>query len=124
MVRIKRGISSKKSHRKILSFSLGYINRRNNNYKIAKQAIIKAFSYSFIDRKNKKRIFKSFWISVINSFLNFYNFNYSFFLFCFKNFFSFNKKIIFSIIFINFDFLKLINILFFYYYFYFLKWKC
>lgn len=118
MIRIKRGVICKKKHKKILRFSSSYISRRKNVYKISKQSILKSFFYSYIDRKLKKRIFKLFWISNINSVLKFYNFNYSFLFFCLKKFFfNFNKKSIFLISLSIFDFLKLISLIFFYYYY-------
>lgn len=59
MVRVKRGVSCKFKHKKVIKLSKGYINRRKNNFTISKQAVIKSFTYSYRDRKNKKRFFKS-----------------------------------------------------------------
>lgn len=59
MGRVKRGVSCKFKHKKIVKLSKGYINRRKNNFIISKQAIIKSFMYSYRDRKNKKRFFRS-----------------------------------------------------------------
>ncbi|WP_259288865.1 50S ribosomal protein L20 [Candidatus Nasuia deltocephalinicola] len=118
MVRVKRGVSCKFKHKKVIKLSKGYINRRKNNFTISKQAVIKSFTYSYRDRKNKKRFFKSCWIIFINSFLKNYGFNYSFLINCLNKYFiDFNKKSIFNIFLFNYDLIKFINIIFFYYYY-------
>ncbi|BEH03855.1 50S ribosomal subunit protein L20 [Candidatus Nasuia deltocephalinicola] len=118
MTRVKRGLRVKKFHKKIFYLSKGYIGRRKNVYKISKQSILKAFFYSYRDRKVKKRFFRSFWILFINFFLNIYNFNYSFFIYCLKiNNFIFNRKSLYIIFKNYFDFVKFINLIFFYYYY-------
>lgn len=60
MSRVKKGSIRKKSHKKIINLSKGYINRRGLTYRISKEAVIKSLTYSYNDRKIKKRFFKSF----------------------------------------------------------------
>lgn len=58
MVRIKRGVTSHASHKKILKLAKGYSNARSRSYRSANQAVIKALQYAYRDRKNKKRYFR------------------------------------------------------------------
>lgn len=58
MIRIKRGVTSHKKHKKILKLAKGYYSSRSKTYKCAKQSIIKAGQYSYRDRKQKKRNFR------------------------------------------------------------------
>lgn len=118
MTRVKRGVISKKHHKYILSLSKGFIGRRKNNFKIAKQAVIKSLLYSYFDRKLKKRNFRSFWISYLSSFLKIYNFKYNFFINC-LNIFSFklNRKSLFYLSLDFYNFIKFFSILFFYYHY-------
>lgn len=80
MIRIKRGVTSKKKHKKILKQSKGYYGARSKLYKTAKQAVIKAGQYSYRDRKQKKRNFRKLWIIRINSEIKKYNIKYSYFI--------------------------------------------
>lgn len=80
MTRIKRGITTKKKHKKILKLTKGYYGARRNTFKAAKQAFIKANQYSYRDRKNKKRNFRSLWIININAALRQYGMTYSKFI--------------------------------------------
>lgn len=67
MPRVKRGVNVNYKHKKILKQAKGYRGRRSKTYKIAKQAIMKAKQYAYRDRKNKKRFFRSIWITKINA---------------------------------------------------------
>lgn len=80
MTRVKRGIITKKKHKKILNLTKGYYGARSKTFKIAKQAFIKAQQYSYRDRKNKKRRFRSLWIININKATRKYGINYSSFI--------------------------------------------
>tara|TARA_S200000501_G_scaffold336563_1_gene342042 strand:- start:329 stop:676 length:348 start_codon:yes stop_codon:yes gene_type:complete len=67
MARVTKSITAKKRHKKALKSAKGYYGARSRLYKTAKQSNIKALQYAFRDRKNKKRSFRSLWISRINS---------------------------------------------------------
>lgn len=84
MTRIKRGINTKRKHKKILKLTKGYYGAKSKTFKAAKQAFIKAQQYSYRDRKNKKRSFRSLWIININSALKKYELTYSKFIYLAK----------------------------------------
>ena len=67
MARVKRGVTSKAKHKKILKSVKGQYGRRKNTIRVAKQAFEKAMQYAYRDRRNKKRDFKSLWIQRINA---------------------------------------------------------
>ena len=67
MARVKRGVTSKAKHKKILKSVKGQWGRRKNTIRAARQAMEKAMQYSYRDRRNKKRNFKSLWIQRINA---------------------------------------------------------
>ncbi len=67
MARVKRGVTARASHKKILELAKGYRGRRKNVYRIAKQAVMKAGQYAYRDRRQKKRQFRTLWIARINA---------------------------------------------------------
>lgn len=67
MARVKRGVTARKKHKKILSYTKGYKHGRKNIFRLAKQAWIRAGQYSYRDRRNKKRSLRGQWIIVINA---------------------------------------------------------
>jgi large subunit ribosomal protein L20 len=67
MVRVKRGNIARKRRNKILSLASGYKGAHSALFRIANQQVMKALRYSYIDRKQKKRIFRKIWISRINA---------------------------------------------------------
>ena len=67
MVRIKRGNVARKRRKKILKFAKGYRGAHSKLFRVANQQVIKALRYSYIGRKQKKRIFRKLWISRINA---------------------------------------------------------
>jgi large subunit ribosomal protein L20 len=67
MPRVKRGVVARASHKKVLALAKGYRGRRKNVYRIAKQAVMKAGQYSYRDRRQKKRQFRTLWIARINA---------------------------------------------------------
>ncbi len=67
MPRVTKAKIAKAKHKRILSSTKGHYGARSRLYKTAKQSNIKAMQYAFRDRKNKKRSFRSLWISRINS---------------------------------------------------------
>ena len=67
MARVTKSLSAKAKHKKILKSTKGHYGARSRLYKTAKQSNIKSLQYAFRDRKNKKRSFRSLWISRINA---------------------------------------------------------
>ena len=67
MARVKRGVTSKAKHKKVLKAVKGQWGRRKNTIRVAKQAMEKSMQYAYRDRRNKKRDFKSLWIQRINA---------------------------------------------------------
>ena len=67
MERVKRGVTSRAKHKKVLKAVKGQWGRRKNTIRVAKQAMEKALQYAYRDRRNKKRDFKSLWIQRINA---------------------------------------------------------
>ncbi len=67
MSRIKRGVTTRAKHKRILDQAKGYRGRRKNTIRVAKQAVEKAGQYAYRDRKVKKRNFRALWIQRINA---------------------------------------------------------
>ena len=67
MPRVRKSVTAKSKHKKVLSATKGHYGARSRLYKTAKQSNIKALQYAFRDRKNRKREFRSLWIARINA---------------------------------------------------------
>ena len=67
MPRVKRGVTSRAKHKKVLKAVKGQWGRRKNTIRVARQAMEKSLQYAYRDRRNKKREFKSLWIQRINA---------------------------------------------------------
>ena len=67
MSRIKRGVTTRAKHKRILDQAKGYRGRRKNTIRVARQAVEKAGQYAYRDRKVKKRSFRALWIQRINA---------------------------------------------------------
>lgn len=67
MPRSVNSVASRKRRKKILKAAKGYFGRRKNVYTVAKNAVEKAMSYAYRDRKNNKRNFRTLWIQRINA---------------------------------------------------------
>ena len=67
MPRVKRGVTARARHKKILALAKGFRGRRKNVYRVAKQAVMKAGQYAYRDRRTKKRVFRALWIARINA---------------------------------------------------------
>jgi len=80
MPRVKRGVTARARHKKILALAKGYRGRRKNVYRIAKQAVMRAGQYAYRDRRNKKRTFRALWIIRINAAVRQHNLSYSVFM--------------------------------------------
>jgi len=80
MARVKRGVTAKKRHKKILDLAKGYYGMRSRCYRVAKQAVIKAGQYAYRDRRQKKRQFRALWIVRINAAAHLHDLTYSQFI--------------------------------------------
>jgi large subunit ribosomal protein L20 len=67
MPRVKRGVTARARHKKVLALAKGFRGRRKNVFRIAKQAVMKAGQYAYRDRRAKKRVFRRLWIARINA---------------------------------------------------------
>jgi large subunit ribosomal protein L20 len=67
MPRVKRGVTARAKHKKVIAQAKGYKGRRKNVYRVAKQAVIKAGQYAYRDRRQRKRQFRALWIARINA---------------------------------------------------------
>ena len=67
MPRVKRGVTARARHKKIFTLSKGYRLRRNNVFRVAKQAVMRAGQYAYRDRRDKKHVFRRLWIARINA---------------------------------------------------------
>ena len=67
MPRVKRGVTARARHKKVLDQAKGYRGRRKNVYRIAKEAVMKAGQYAYRDRRQRKRQFRALWIARINA---------------------------------------------------------
>lgn len=67
MARVKRGVTARARHKKVLDKAKGYYGARSRVYRVAKQAVIKAAQYAYRDRRQKKRDFRALWIIRINA---------------------------------------------------------
>ena len=67
MPRVKRGVASRARRKKVLKQAKGYYGARSRQFKVAKQAVIKAGQYAYRDRRQKKRQFRALWIVRINA---------------------------------------------------------
>jgi len=67
MPRVKRGVTARARHKKVLQEARGYYGARSRVYRVAKQAVIKAGQYAYRDRRQRKRQFRRLWITRINA---------------------------------------------------------
>ena len=67
MTRIKRGVIKRTKHKEVLKAAKGYYGSHSRSYRLAKEAVLKSLSYNYIDRKIKKRTFRTLWITRINA---------------------------------------------------------
>lgn len=67
MAHVKRGVTSKARHKKVLNAAKGYRGRRKSTIRVAMQAVEKAGQYAYRDRKVRKRQFRALWIQRINA---------------------------------------------------------
>jgi large subunit ribosomal protein L20 len=67
MPRVKRGVTARARHKKVLAQAKGFTQRRKNVFRVAKQAVMKAGQYAYRDRRARKRVFRALWIARINA---------------------------------------------------------
>jgi len=80
MSRVKRGVQTKKTHKKLLSKTKGFRHGRKNLVRMARQALEHAGVYAYRDRRNKKRVFRRLWITQINAACRMNEISYSVFI--------------------------------------------
>lgn len=67
MSRVKRGVTARARHKKVLKRAKGHYGARSRVYRVAKQSVIKAGQYAYRDRRQRKRQFRALWITRINA---------------------------------------------------------
>ena len=67
MPRVKRGVTARARHKKVLDQAKGFRGRRKNVWRIANEAVLKAGQYAYRDRRTRKRVFRALWITRINA---------------------------------------------------------
>src|SRR5919109_4953964 len=80
MPRVKRGVTARARHKKVLSQAKGYTQRRKSVFRVAKEAVMKAGQYAYRDRRQRKRVFRSLWIARINAAVRELGMSYSVFM--------------------------------------------
>ncbi|MDZ7670996.1 MAG: 50S ribosomal protein L20 [Gammaproteobacteria bacterium] len=80
MPRVKRGVASRARRKKVLKQAKGYYGARSRQFKVAKQAVIKAGQYAYRDRRQRKRQFRNLWIIRINAAAREHGLSYSRFI--------------------------------------------
>ena len=80
MPRVKRGVTARAAHKKVIARAKGFRGRRNNVFRIANEAVMRAGQYAYRDRRNKKRDFRSLWIVRINAAVREHGLSYSAFM--------------------------------------------
>ena len=80
MPRVKRGVTARARHKKVLGQAKGFRGRRGNVYRVAKEAVMKAGQYAYRDRRNRKRDIRALWITRINAAVRELGMSYSAFM--------------------------------------------
>jgi large subunit ribosomal protein L20 len=84
MPRVKRGVIARAAHKKVIEKAKGFRGRRNNVFRVANEAVMRAGQYAYRDRRNKKRVFRSLWITRINAAVREHDMTYSQFMYGLK----------------------------------------
>ena len=79
-MRVKRSVTARRRHKKILALTKGMGHTRRASYRKGHEAVLKALSYSYRDRRNRKRDFRSLWVTRINAAVRPHGLNYSTFI--------------------------------------------
>ena len=80
MPRVKRGVTARARHKKVLDQAKGFRGRRKNVWRIANEAVMKAGQYAYRDRRNRKREIRGLWIARINAAVRELGLSYSTFM--------------------------------------------
>ena len=80
MPRVKRGVTARASHKRIINAAKGYRGRRKNVFRVANEAVMKAGQYQYRDRRQRKRQFRALWITRINAASRQHGLTYSVFM--------------------------------------------
>jgi large subunit ribosomal protein L20 len=80
MARVKRSVNARKKRRAVLERAKGYRGQRHSSYKLAKETVLKADTYAYRDRRNRKRDFRRLWITRINAAARRHGMSYSEFM--------------------------------------------
>ncbi len=80
MARVKGALNTRKHHKKVLKLAKGYRGAKSKLYRVANQAVMKSLSYAYVGRKQKKRDFRTMWISRISAACKMNGINYSRFM--------------------------------------------
>lgn len=80
MPRVKRGVTTRTRHRKVIDRAKGYRGRRKNVFRVANQAVNRAEQYAYRDRRQRKRQFRALWIMRINAAARMHGLSYSRFI--------------------------------------------
>ncbi|MFB0905161.1 MAG: 50S ribosomal protein L20 [Nonlabens sp.] len=95
MPRSVNAVARRARRKKVLKQAKGYFGRRKNVWTVAKNAVDKAMSYSYRDRRNKKRSFRRLWITRINAGARMHGMSYSVFMGAVKkNHIELNRKVL------------------------------
>ena len=84
MARIKGGMNARRKHNRVLKMAKGYRGARSKQYRIAKQAVMRALASSYAGRKQRKRQFRRLWIARINAAARINGLSYSKFMYGLK----------------------------------------
>ena len=80
MSRVKRGVTARARHKKVLAMAKGYRGRNKNVFRVAVEKVEKGLQYAYRDRKAKKRSFRALWIQRINAATRLHDMTYSRFI--------------------------------------------
>jgi large subunit ribosomal protein L20 len=80
MARVKRGVTARARHKKVLAQAKGFRGRRKNVFRIAKEAVTRAQQFAYRDRRQRKRQFRALWITRINAAARQFGLSYSRFM--------------------------------------------
>jgi len=84
MARVKGGMNARKKHNRVLKMAKGYRGARSKQYRVAKQAVMRALASSYAGRKQRKRQFRQLWIARINAAARINGLSYSKFMYGLK----------------------------------------
>jgi len=80
VARVKRGVTAKRRHKKVLKQAKGYYGAKSKLYRVANEAVMKSLSYAYAGRKQRKRQFRRMWVARINAAARANGMNYSTFI--------------------------------------------